>query len=153
MKKVKIKTVDNFEDDENKNEWRKVLLEIYKDNWNIYGYKDFEGNHPLRKKLKLSGRSLSKSISFLIEHKLIRVDNNFIYLEQKGFDVAREIRKEIYHFSQQTSIIFLTSVLAITAFFEFLNKTYSNKIYIYLYFFAISLFALGTYILFRRAVK
>jgi hypothetical protein len=150
--KNKINTIENF-DDKDSNEWRKVLLEIYKDNWNIYGYKDFEGNHPLRKKLRLSGRSLSKSISFLLEHKLIRVHDNFIYLEQKGFDVAREIKKEIYHSAQQTSIIFLTSVLAITAFFDFLNKTYYNKIYVWLYVASLSGFALLTYIFFKRAIK
>jgi len=150
--KDKMQTIKNYKD-KNPNEWRKVLLEIYGDNWINYGYKDFDGNHPLKNKLKISGRSLSKSVSFLLEHQLIRIDNNLIYLEPKGFEVARETKKEIYHSAQQTSIIFLTSVLAITAFFDFLNKSYAQKIYIWLYVLAISLFALGTYIFFRRAIK
>ena len=135
------------------NEWRRVLLEIYKDNWVNYGYKDLESNHPLSKKLKISGVSLAKSVSFLLEHKLIYISNNMIYLEKEGFELAREIKKEIYQSVQQTSIIFLTTVLAVTAFFDFLNKAYSNSLFVWFYVLAISLLSLGSYIIFRRSIK
>ena len=48
-------------------------------------------------------------------------------------EIAREIQKEIYQSAQQTSIIFLTAVIAITSFFDFLNKAYYNKIYIWFF--------------------
>ena len=97
--------------------------------------------------------SLAKSVSFLLEHKLIYISNNMIYLEKEGFELAREIKKEIYQSVQQTSIIFLTTVLAVTAFFDFLNKAYSNSLFVWFYVLAISLLSLGSYIIFRRSIK
>ena len=47
--------------EKDRNEWRRVLLELYKDNWTVYGYKGPDMKHPLMDKLKISGISLHKS--------------------------------------------------------------------------------------------
>ena len=103
-----------------KNEWRRVLLEIYRDNWQLYSNKCLDKKHPLAIKLKISEVSLKKSISFLREHKLVYDDSNLIYLSKAGFNVARETQKEEKDTFQQITIVLFTFVLTSTAVFEFL---------------------------------
>lgn len=144
--------------------WKKVLKEIYgfaPNNWGESNKMNkYDNNHELAKKLKISGQELGNTISFLEEQKLIKtnISNKKEYnaqwiITEKGFNVALDIKKEIYQSFQQSVLIFLTSVLAITAFFNFLNQSYNNKIFVWLYVLLLSIFSLGIYVFFRRSIK
>lgn len=144
--------------------WKKILKEIYDfapNNWGeSHNVSKYDNSHELAKKLKISGQELGNTISFLEDQKLIKtnVSNRKDYsaqwiITEKGFNVALDIKKEIYQSFQQSVLIFLTSVLAITAFFEFLSKSYNNKLFVWLYVLLLSIFSLGIYVFFRRSIK
>ena len=118
---------DIFENEkQNPNEWRKLLHELYHENWIWYSISDFneDSNNPLLKKLKLTPRSLNKSMYFLKEHELIKIDgkDNQVFLTPKGFEIAREEQNHKLNASLQTVIIYLTTIIAITTAFELFNN-------------------------------
>lgn len=126
---MKTKQISNYKDVYNyekkhPNEWRRVLHDIYKENWVIYGTRDINKEHPLIKKLKISVRSLQKSISFLRENDLIKIvgKDSHLYLNPKGFDVAREEQNRKLNAILQTVIIYFTTIIAITAMFNLFNN-------------------------------
>lgn len=85
--------------------WKKILNEIYNHSPNSWCESNKCGrnddNHPIAKKLKISGQELMLGISFLEDHKLIEnVRGNrkdywaFWKLTEKGFNVVLENQKQ-----------------------------------------------------------
>ncbi len=125
--KIIATSEDIFEaEKQHPNEWRKLLHELYHENWIWYSISDFnEGsNNPLLKKLKLTPRSLNKSMYFLKENELIKIEGkgHKVFLTPKGFDIAREEQNHKLNATLQTVIIYLTTIIAITTAFELFNN-------------------------------
>lgn len=147
---------DELNQDKDRNEWRRVLEEIYRDNWHVYAYKNLDENHPLAKKLKISGRSLQKSLSFLDENGLVSTTHDIISLTPKGFDVARENQHIKLNAVLQTAIIYFTTIIAATAMFQFFKslEIWSAEILLRNYMIGIGLIAIGSYqFIFKRLIK
>lgn len=143
--------------------WKRTLKEIYDFAPNNWGESNkiskYEDRHPLAKKLKIRGQELGNTISFLEDQKLIKtnISNPKDYAAQwiiteKGFNVVQEIQRERMNAFQQTSIIFLTFVLALTSFFEFIPKSQDSKLFIWYIVSLLVGMSLTTWV-FRRSIK
>jgi hypothetical protein len=104
--------------------WKAVLNEIYKSQpeWEYYGrgVGYIDDNHPLAKKLKISGKELQSTFSFLEEQKLIKYDeHNFVSLTEKGFNVALENEKHRMNIYLQLVMSYFTSILVVTTIYQF----------------------------------
>ncbi|MCK4429491.1 MAG: hypothetical protein KAU95_03885 [Candidatus Aenigmarchaeota archaeon] len=142
--------------DNDKNEWRLVLNEIYKDKWIIYSVKEVDEKHPLAKELKISGRSLQKTLSFLEGTDLIKIkEDNFIYLTQKGFNVARENEHMVLSETLQFLIVYFTTIIALTTMCNFFQalKLISPQTLLMVYAVSICLVFLLIYIFHKRRPK
>jgi hypothetical protein len=121
-----------FEEPKIKPHWKDVLLSIYNDetvgNNRWWAKRDITDDHPVAKKLKISGSELMYSSDFLEKQKLIEYgpEKNWIKLTEKGFDVAVKIeaRKETY--SYRKGSLFLTAILALTTVATLLNQMKVN---------------------------
>lgn len=112
--------------------WNGILNEIYNHSPNSWcessqcGRND--GNHPIAKKLKITGQKLKLGISFLENHKLIKtqVHNSKEFwasweLTDKGFNIALENQKQKNSERLQEIIAIGTVLVASITFFNFLK--------------------------------
>ncbi|MFW5847002.1 MAG: hypothetical protein ACOCUU_02460 [Nanoarchaeota archaeon] len=144
--------------------WKKVLREIYNYAPNNWGESQkvskYDSNHELVKKLKISGQELGNTISFLEEQKLIKTNisnpkkySAFWIITEKGFNVSRELEKEISNAFQQATIIFFTFILALTTLFSFIAESQNNENLFIWYVVSILMgISITTYI-FKRSIK
>lgn len=145
---------DKFDKDTNK--WRLVLEEVYRDNWHVYGYKNLNNDHPLAKKLKISGKSIQKSLSFLEENQLIKNVENLVYLTPKGFNVARANQNLKINAILQVEMIYFTVILAATTMFQFFGslKIWSNTVLLLNYIVSICLIVVVSYFwIFKKFIR
>ena len=153
--------------------WKKVLLEIYRFAPNLWGdsikMNSYDPRNSLAKRCGFKNSELGNIILFLEDQKLIetRVDvGNKEYsaswiLTEKGFDVSLELEKQIRGVKEkivdrdtQLIISFLTFILAITGIANFakdIYPSYSNY-YFLLYFIFIIFFTIGLIII-RKSNK
>lgn len=136
--------------------WKRILLEIYE--YAPHSYGDTTGcplsdnEHPLVKKLKITGYEAMLGVSFLKDNGLIRQESvmtpgglvSKYYLTEKGFNVALELEKQKSDFDIKFIVMFFTVVLGVTTMlsymFEFIE--YSNKVKGVLYCLVLISFAL-----------
>lgn len=92
--------------------WKQILLLIYEKSPHQYLQSNFIGynddNHPIAKKLKISGQELILGISFLRDNKLVKetnidalnlIDKNWssaLLLTDKGFDLAIKLENQLF---------------------------------------------------------
>ena len=138
--------------------WKKILLEIYRNSPHMWGYsKKMQHNddrHPLAKKLKITGYELMLGLSFLEGHKLIKTSvlskeafSAQWILMQKGFDVALDLEKLKSNLLMNASILYFTMIIAITgafALFSSLGLIKPLDLFIY-YILAIAIAAMYSY--------
>ena len=142
------------------NNWKRVLLEIYRQSPNGYienhEQRFMDDKHILAKRLNIKGMGLGFAIGFLREHKLIEDSNpweplndlvfnqnwhNQIRLTEKGFNVSfelekqrREIRDRKNNTEMQMSIVLLTFLIALTEVTNFAIQVfpeYKEKYFIF----------------------
>lgn len=108
--------------------WKDVLLAVYNykpvgEEWG-WGKTSITDDHPLAKRLKISGVELTHSLIFLEEQKLIEYgpDRNWINLTEKGFDVAGKIEERRETFLYRQSSLFITAILALTIVATLVNQ-------------------------------
>jgi len=164
MKQKIISTAEDAYKAEKKhpNEWRKVLHELYKENFILENISDMnEEDNPFQRKLGISQRSLQKSIFFLKENKLIDIkmmgkDNPIVQITSKGFDVAREEQNHKLNTILQTVIIYFTSILVLTGAFELFNnlELVSKNLLFWEYIIVgVTLVFLYHFLIFRRMIR
>jgi len=119
---------------EEKSHWQNVLLALYTDatRRKICEKRDEVSwdEHPLTKKLKISGEELSRSISFLKEQGFIKQVNlehvkeapTWFKIEEKGVNVAIEIKRHRYSGRTQLTMAYLTTILAVTVIFQLFHE-------------------------------
>lgn len=136
------------------NNWKKVLLEIYNSSPHSYGEShkvNFnDNNHPLAKRLKITGYELKLAISFLRENKLIKDNNPFgmldhekinpewsnqISLTNDGFDVAVKLENEISNQRTQNVVMIFTAIICSTGAMVFLKDVIElpNSLFFWVY--------------------
>lgn len=136
------------------NNWKKVLLEIYNSSPHSYGEShkvNFnDNNHPLAKRLKITGYELMLAISFLRENKLIKDNNPFgtldheninpewsnqISLTNDGFDVAVKLENEISNQRTQNVVMIFTAIIGSTGTMVFLKDVIElpNSLFFWVY--------------------
>jgi hypothetical protein len=100
--------------------WKDVLLAVYNDEaigreWG-WGKTSIMDNHPLAKKLKISGAELMHSLAFLENQKLIQYgpERNWFTLTEKGFDVAVKIEGQRETFRYRKGSLYLSGILVLT---------------------------------------
>ncbi len=112
--------------------WKQILEELYRHAPNSYGeslsmgFKD--DNHPLAKKLKISGQQLMLGVSFLSEHKLIervlqgkkKDYSALLKLTPEGFKVALQNETNKENVAFQHIVAVATTLGALVAFVSFL---------------------------------
>ncbi len=142
----------------NGSNWKKVLLEVYNNSPHNHGESNkvsFNDNdHPLAKKLKITGYELMLAISFLRDNKLIKDSpsshqneivhySNQISLTEYGFEVAVKIESELINEKTQSTLVILTIIIAFTGFiglfFESIKNNQNIFLIILLYGFSISI--------------
>lgn len=124
---------------EEKSQWQNVLLALYTDatRRKICEKRDDVSwdEHPLTKKLKISGEELSRSISFLEEQGFIKQVNlkhvkeapTWFKIEEKGVNAAIEIRRHGDLVKTQLLMAYFTTILTFTIIlqlFHALNVTW-----------------------------
>jgi len=143
--------------------WKRVLKEIYDFAPNNWGeskkVSKYDDTHDLAKRLKISGQELGNTMSFLEDQKLIKTNvsnpkeySAFWIITEKGFNIAREIQIEKMNAFQQTTIIFLTFILALTTFFEFIPKSQNSNLFIW-YIVSLLIGISITAYIFKRSIK
>jgi len=122
------------------NNWKKVLLEVYNNSPHSYGESHKvsfnDNNHPLAKRLRITGYELMLAISFLRENKLINDNNKFemlnlekinpewsnqVSLTKDGFDVAIKLENEINNQRTQNVVMIFTTIIGYTGVMVFLK--------------------------------
>lgn len=100
--------------------WKDVLLAVYNykpvgEEWGR-GKTSITDDHPLAKRLKISGGELMHSLDFLEEQKLIKYgpERNWINLTEKGFDVAGKIEERRETRLYRLSSLMFSGILALT---------------------------------------
>ncbi len=145
----------------NPNEWRKVLHELYKENFIFENASDMnEDGNPFQRKIGISQRSLQKSLWFLTQNKLVKIkpmgSSSVYQITEKGFQVAREEQNHKLNALLQVVIIYFTSILVLTAMFDLFNNL--NIVNKTLLFWEYLLVGLGLaflyhFVIFRKMVK
>jgi len=136
------------------NNWKNVLLEIYNNSPHSYGESHKisfnDNNHPLAKKLKITGYELMLSISFLRNHKLISDNNKFemlkhegidpswnnqVSLTKEGFEIAIKLENEINNQKTQNVVMIFTAIIGYTGVMVFLKGfiEFSNSLFFWSY--------------------
>jgi len=133
-----LKLKNTFEKVGKAKSWKEILNEIYNSLPSQYGRgtKGIDDNHPLAKKLKISGFELEQCLMFLSDQKLIYYkENNWIGLTEKGFNIALENEKHKSNLQLQLTITVFTAFLVITNMFNFFLslKIYDSYMLLYTY--------------------
>jgi heme/copper-type cytochrome/quinol oxidase subunit 4 len=146
MKNQKSKKLEKMRFFPSGNNWKKVLLEIYNNSPHSYGEShkvNFnDDNHPLAKKLKLTGYELMLAISFLRGNKLIEDSHSkepldhptinpgwssSIFLTEKGFNFSVKLENELSNQKTQVVIMIFAVITGITGFMGFFFDKVENK--------------------------
>ncbi|MBN2102088.1 MAG: hypothetical protein JW716_04425 [Candidatus Aenigmarchaeota archaeon] len=137
MKKRKKNKTEKTEEIPSGSNWKEILLEIYHTAPHLYGQSHYinyqNDNHPIAKKIKITGKELDAGILFLLLHGLIEENNkkevldmisenwsSWIELTEKGFQVALDIEKNRSETRTNNAIVLLTSIIAFTGAASFL---------------------------------
>jgi len=124
--------------------WEIVLLKLFEENPKLNflligkGHKMPNiGTHYFAYDLGIGNEEFKKTLSFLINHKLIKnIDFkdlkvmeffDAIEITEKGFNVALELRKHYDSKEHNNLILFFSAILAISALADFTNIFYGNN--------------------------
>ncbi|VVB77527.1 Uncharacterised protein [uncultured archaeon] len=129
----KIKKLDDLKFFPTGSNWKNVLLEVYNHSPHNYGESHkvgfYDNNHPIAKRLRISGYELGLAISFLRDHKLIEDNNkltplnfpqinanwsNMVFLTDRGFDVSTKLENELSNQKTQNVIMIFTAIITWT---------------------------------------
>ncbi len=139
----------------------KILNEIFEFAPKRYQEKNLD-NHPLSRKLSISGKELKNNIEFLIElglihREVINEDGNRIYnwvITDKGFDYLEKKSGERKQGEFNKMVAFTGGIIALTAIYSFLVESVNLKSYpgsywsITLIFLILVLFCIGPLVTF-----
>lgn len=107
--------------------WKDVLHQLYlKAPIEISAGKiGWSDNHPIAKKLKISGQELSLAVDFLKRNALVDTylpDENTLFLSKKGFELALQNEQNWKTERTQILLLTLTYILALASMFTFLSS-------------------------------